>query len=195
MAATIEIIKRKIELLGKSNKFTKAARTYYGYNFYNCEPFSIRKTSNSLEQIFDKLLSTLKSIHNRKYLQSFFPYYVFYDNILDLEGNIVLLIRRETVNVYASKFVFHVTKDFYSKYKDQVDYVHTRYGGDHSNPDYRVRLEVEDVEDIYYIFHKQYTFSNFIEKKSFKEELINKISINLLQKQKEYLGPAVEFPF
>ena len=192
MAATIEIIKRKIELLVKSTKFTKAARAYYSDRFYNWEPFSIRKTSNSLEQIFDKLLNTLKSVHNRKYLQSFFPYYVFYDSILDLEGNIVLLIRRETINAYTSKFVFHVTKDFYSKYKDQVDAIHNTNGGYHSNPDYRVRLEVEDVEDIYYVFHKQYTFNNFIEKKSFKEELINKISINLLQKQKEYLEPAVE---
>lgn len=189
MAATVDDIKNKINLLSKSTKIIKAPRGYVS-KIYNWEPFSVRKTVTTLEKIFYKLLNHHGTVHNKKYLQSFFPYYVFYDSILDLDGKIVLLIRRETVSAYLTRYVFHVTREFYSKYKDQVDYVHQMYGG--SNPttsDYYVRLEVEDIDDIYFLFHKQYTFNGFTEIKTFKQKLIAEFNKELLLRKSRYLYP------
>lgn len=194
MATTVDEIEHKINLLAKSPKIIKASRANVA-RIYNWEPFSVRKTATTLDQIFYKLLNSHKSTHNRKYLQSLFPYYVFYDSILDLDGKIVLLIRREAVNNYTTKYVFHVTKEFYSKYKDQVDYIHQMYGGNLAhNSEYNVRLEVEDIDDIYFIFHKQYTFDSISQVKDFKKILIGIISENLIESQKEYLKPVVELP-
>ena len=193
MAVTIVEIKNKINLLSKSTKITKASRHNLS-RIYNWEPFSLRKTVTTLDQIFWKLLNSHKAPHNRKYLQSLFPYYVFYDSILDLDGKIVLLIRRDTVNNYTTRYVFHVTREFYSKYKDEVDYVHQMYGGNLAhNSEYYVRLEVEDIDDIYFLFHKQYIFDSISQVRDFKKILIGIISENLIESQKEYLKPVVVF--
>jgi len=158
---------------------------------YNFEPFSLRKTATTLDQIFDKLGCQRKGYHNKKYLQSFFPYYVFYDVILDLDGRIVLLISKERINGnnYSTRYVLHVKKEFYLQYKDAVDnlYLH-RWGGNNTNIDYRSRLDVhEGIDDIYFLFHKQYSFDSITERRNFKQILMDKISEKMYYKKDVHL--------
>ena len=192
MAATIEEIQNKLNLYHQSQKMAKINNngSWYMGRIYNFEPFSLRKTATTLDQIFDKLGNNRKGQHNKKYLQSFFPFYVFYDVILDLDGRIVLYISRERVNNqgYYTRNVLHVKKEFYDAYKDIVDQLHVRWGGLNNNMDYRARLEVhEGVEDIYFLFHKQYSFDNIHQRRGFKQELMDKISSRISYKQNVHL--------
>jgi hypothetical protein len=193
MAATIEEIQNKLNLYHQSQKMAKINNngSWYMGRIYNFEPFSLRKTATTLEGIFDKLGNNRKGQHNKKYLQSFFPYYVFYDVILDLDGRIVLFISKERANNinYYTRNVLHVKKEFYDAYKDVVDnlYMH-RWGGSNTNMDYRARMEVhEGVEDIYFLFHKQYSFDNIHQRRGFKQELMDKISVRMHHKKDVHL--------
>jgi len=193
MAATIEEIRNKLNLYYQSQKMIKinSNGSWYMNRVYNFEPFSLRKTTTTLDQIFEKLGNQRKSAHNKKYLQSFFPYYAFYDVILDLDGKIVLFISRERPNNtnYYTRNVLHVKKEFYLQYKDAVDnlYLH-RWGGSNTNMDYRARMEVhERIEDIYFLFHKQYSFDSITQRRGFKQVLMNKISDRMFHKREVHL--------
>lgn len=191
MAATIEEIRNKLNLYYQSQKMIKinSNGSWYMNRVYNFEPFSLRKTVTTLDQIFHKLGSNRKSDHNKKYLQSFFPYYVFYDVILDLDGRIVLFITRERVNGnYSTRNVIHVKKEFYDAYKDEVDRLYIIWGGANNNIDYRARMEVhEGIDDIYFLFHKQYSFDNIHQRRGFKQELMDKISARMHYKKDVHL--------
>lgn len=191
MAATIEEIRNKLNLYYQSQKMIKinSNGSWYMGRIYNFEPFSLRKTATTLDQIFEKLGNNRKGAHNKKYLQSFFPYYVFYDVILDLDGKIVLFITRERPNNtnYYTRNVIHVKKEFYLQYKDTVDNLYMRWGGA-NNIDYRARMEVhEQIDDIYFLFHKQYSFDNIHQRRNFKQVLMNKISDRMFHKREVHL--------
>lgn len=192
MAATIEEIRNKLNLYYQSQKMPRINNNgnWYMGRIYNFEPFSLRKTATTLDQIFEKLGNNRKGQHNKKYLQSFFPYYVFYDTILDLDGKIVLFISRERVNNqgYYTRNVIHVKKEFYMQYKDAVDVLYMKWGGANTNMDYRARCEVhEGVDDIYFLFHKQYSFDNIHQRRNFKQVLMNKISDRMFHKREVHL--------
>lgn len=181
MAATIEEIKNKLNLYYQSPKMPRMNNNgnWYMNRIFNFEPFSLRKTANTLDQIFDKLGNQRKGYHNKKYLQSFFPFYVFYDVILDLDGKIVLFISRERPNNtnYYTRNVIHVKKEFYLQYKDVVDNLYMKWGGNNQNLDYKARLEVhEGVDDIYFLFHKLYSFDSITQRRGFKDVLMGAIS-------------------
>ena len=192
MAATIEEIRNKLSLYYQSAKMPRINNNgnWYMNRVYNFEPFSLRKTSTTLDGILYKLGSQRKSDHNKKYLQSFFPYYVFYDVILDLDGKIVLFISKERINGnnYSTRYVLHVKKEFYLQYKDAVDNLYMKWGGNNQNLDYRARCEVhEGVDDIYFLFHKQYSFDNIHQRRGFKQELMDKIAVRMHYKKDVHL--------
>ena len=192
MAATVEEIRNKLNLYHQSQKIPRINNntSWYASRIYNFEPFSLRKTAIGLDGIFEKLGSNKKGQHNKKYLQSFFPYYVFYDVILDLDGKIVLLIGKERVNnhVYSTRNIIQVKKEFYDTYKDIVDQLHMRWGGANQNIDYRARLEVhEGIDDIYFLYHKQYSFDSITERRNFKQILMDKISEKMYYKKDVHL--------
>ena len=192
MAATIEEIRNKLSLYYQSQKMPRINNngSWYMGRIYNFEPFSLRKTATTLDQIFHKLGSQRKGEHNKKYLQSFFPYYAFYDVILDLDGRIVLFISRERANNvnYYARNVIHVKKEFYLQYKDAVDVLYMKWGGANTNMDYRARCEVhEGVDDIYFLFHKLYSFDNITQRRGFKQELMDKISVRMHYKKDVHL--------
>ena len=192
----VEAVRNKIELIFKSKKLSRPARSIGYQKLYNWEPFSVRKTASTLEDIFGKLLNSYKTEHNKKYLQSLFPYYVFYDSIIDLNGKVVLLITKEFLNTYNTIYVFSVTKDFYSKYKQQVDNFYYNHGGgadNHNNP-YEPKLEISNVDDVYFVFHKQYTFDSISQLKEFKVTLRNEITARLLEKKNTY-SPEDNIPW
>jgi hypothetical protein len=194
MAATVEEIKNKINLYYTSQRMTKYSN-YGKTRLFNYEPFSVRKTATTLEQIFGKISSNFKSVHNRKYLQSFFPYYVFYDVILDINGKIVLYIHKKNLgNAYTHKKVFYVQKDFYNKYKECIDSVHCNHGGAVTNLDYRVELVIEDVEDLYFLFHKQYNFDSITQRKEFKDKLIDNIVVSFFKNKEAFEEGQLLFP-
>lgn len=192
MAATVEEIRNKLNLYYQSPKMPRMNNNgnWFMGRIYNFEPFSLRKTATDLYQIFEKLGNNRKGQHNKKYLQSFFPYYVFYDVILDLDGKIVLFIGKERVNNqgYYTRNILHVKKEFYDAYKDTVDNLYIRWGGNNTNMDYRARMEVhEGIEDIYFLFHKQYTFDNIHQRRGFKQELMDKIAVRMHYKKDVHL--------
>lgn len=192
MAATIEEIRNKLNLYYQSPKIPRINNNgvYFMGRIFNFEPFSLRKTATGLDQIFDKIGSQRKGYHNKKYLQSFFPYYVFYDVILDLDGKIVLFLSKERINgnSYSTRYVLHVKKEFYLQYKDSVDNLHMRWGGNNTNIDYRSRLEIhEGVDDIYFLYHKQYSFDSITERRNFKQILMDKISEKMYYKKDVHL--------
>ena len=192
----VEAVRNKIELLFKSKKLNRLTRSFGYQRLYNWEPFSVRKTATTLEFIFSKLLNACKTDHNKKYLQSLFPYYVFYDSIIDLNGKVVLLITKETIGSYTTIYVFSVAEDFYNKYKEQVDTLYYNYGGgaDINVNSYRPKLEISNVDDIYFAFHKQYTFDSISQLKEFKITLRNEIATRLLEKKNTY-SPEDSMPW
>lgn len=190
MAATIEEIKDK---LGRyCSNISKVPHVYgSGQNLHYCnfDPFSQKKTKNTLDDIFAKLMKQYKSTHNRKYLQSFFPYYVFLDCIIDLDGKIVLKIHKERANNanYTNRYVLEVTRDFHNKYSEQIVNFLPLIGELNSNPDYRPRVSVHDVDDIFFMYNKEYSFKNIAERKEFKELLLNKINDKFIYKKEVHL--------
>ncbi len=195
MAATVEQIQTKINLYYNSQRMTKYSN-YGKTRFFNYEPFSIRKTSATLEQIFGKISNNFKSVHNRKYLQSFFPYYVFYDVILDINGKIVLYIHKKNLgNSYTHKRVFYVQKDFYNKYKEHIDNVHFNHGGAVINLDYRAELVIENIEDLYFLFHKEYNFDSITQRKEFKDKLIDNIVVSFFKNKEAFEEGPFNIPF
>jgi len=195
MAATVEEIKDKLRRYSDNN--SKVPHVYgSGQNLHYCnfDPFSQKKTKNSLEDIFAKLMKQYKSTHNRKYLQSFFPYYVFLDSIFDVDGKIVLKIHKErTGNNYASRYVLEITRDFYNKYSQQIINYLPVIGELNSNPDFRPRVVIHDgIDDIFFLYNKEYSFKNIAQRKEFKELLLNKINSKFIYKKEVHLQG---FPF
>jgi len=145
---------------------------------FNYEPFSIKKTQATLFDCFSKLLCNTKSTHNKKYLKSFFPYYVFYENIYDLDGNVVFILckaKGPTMDYY-TKLVIHVTRAFYEMYSEYIDRFFSSIGGN------RTGLVIhEDVTNIYYVFHKVYEFESIKDIKGFKEELLEAFTKELFK--------------
>ena len=73
MAATIAEIREKLNRYSDSNsKVPHVFSPYQNSHYCNFDPFSQKKTKNSLDDIFIKLMRQYKSTHNRKYLQSFY---------------------------------------------------------------------------------------------------------------------------
>jgi len=191
MAATIAEIKDK---LGRyCNNTSKVPHVYSsGQNLHYCnfKPFSQKKTKNSLEDIFAKLMRQYKSTHNRKYLQSFFPYYVFLDSIFDLDGKIVLKIHKEKPpgGSYSTRYVLEVTRDFFDKYTIQIRTFLPIIGDSNANPDYKPRIVIhDDIDDIFFLYNKEYTFKNIAQRKEFKEILLNKINGKFIYKKEVHL--------
>jgi hypothetical protein len=189
MAATVGDIRLKLDLYYNSSKMTKITGSYIK-RIFNYEPFSARKTSTTMEQIFLKIFHNMKGTHNRRYLKDFFPYYVFYDTILDLDGHIVFYANKSRNTVGNYVFTFHITKDFYDKNTAIIDQFFTdRWGGGLGNIEsYRAtKIIHEGIEDIYFLFHKQYSFENLSQRKGFKEELLKEINNKFLYKKDIYL--------
>lgn len=189
MAATVDEIKAKLDLYYNSSKMTKVNGSYIR-RIFNYEPFSARKTSTTMEQIFLKIFHNMKGTHNRRYLKDFFPYYVFYDTIFDLDGHIVFYANKSRNTVGNYVFTFHIIKDFYDKYTAIIDQFFTnKWGGSvNNNESYRsTKIIHEGIEDIYFLFHKQYSFENISQRKEFKEELLKEINNKFLYKKDIYL--------
>jgi hypothetical protein len=189
MAATVGDIRLKLDLYYNSSKMTKITGSYIK-RIFNYEPFSVRKTSTTMEQIFLKIFHNMKGTHNRRYLQDFFPYYVFYDIILDLDGNIVFYATRSRNANGNHVYTFHITKDFYDKNTAIIDqFFVAKWGGGPTNDEnYRAtKIIHEGIKDIYFLFHKQYLFENLSQRKGFKEELLKEINNKFLYKKDIYL--------
>lgn len=176
MAATVEEIKNKITLYYNTNKMPKPSNSHK-QRIFNWEPFSLRKTATTMDQIFYKIYHNMKGVHNKKYLQSFFPYYVFYDVILDLDGKIVFYIGKEKNAMNTGYInVYHIKKEFYTQYSTYIDAKYVAAGGN-TVSDYKPIMSIhEDVDDIYFLFHKQYNFDSITQRREFKKELLDKIS-------------------
>jgi hypothetical protein len=191
MAATIAEIREKLNRYSDSNsKVPHVFSPYQNSHYCNFEPFSQKKTKNSLEDIFIKLMRQYKSTHNRKYLQSFFPYYVFLDSIFDIDGKIVLKIHKERPpnTNYNTRYVLEVTRDFYDKYSNQLINFLPAIGGANMNVDYRPRVVIHDgIDDIFFLYNKEYTFKNIAQRKEFKEILLNKINGKFIYKKEVHL--------
>jgi hypothetical protein len=191
MAATIAEIREKLNRYSDSNsKVPHVFSPYQNSHYCNFEPFSQKKTKNSLEDIFIKLMRQYKSTHNRKYLQSFFPYYVFLDSIFDIDGKIVLKIHKEKPpgGAYSNRYVLEVTRDFYDKYSTQLINFLPAIGGANINVDYRPRIVIHDgIDDIFFLYNKEYTFKNIAQRKEFKEILLNKINGKFIYKKEVHL--------
>jgi hypothetical protein len=189
MAATVGDIRLKLDLYYNSSKMTKINGSYIR-RVFNYEPFSVRKTSTTMEQIFSKIFHNMKGTHNRRYLKDFFPYYVFYDTIFDLDGHIVFYANKSRNTQGNYVFTFHITKDFYVKYATIIDqFFINRWGGGLGNTEnYRsTKVIHEGIDDIYFLFHKQYSFDNLSQRKGFKEELLKEINNKFLYKKDIYL--------
>ena len=167
-------------------------------NLFNYEPFSIKKTRTTLFDCFAKLLGSSKSTHNRKYLKSFFPYYVFYDSIYDLDGNVVLLLCKKKGDIgYYTKTVIHVTKAFYEIYSEYIERFYVSIGGrlEGRDPNYTPELVIhEESTNLYDIFHKVYEFDSIKDVKGFKEELLAGFVENLVKERTKFIN-HVELPF
>jgi len=191
MAATIGEIRDKLRRYSDNiSKVPHVYSTYQNTHYCNFDPFSQKKTKNSLEDIFAKLMRQYKSTHNRKYLQSFFPYYVFLDSIFDLDGKIVLKMHKEklTGGVYSTRYVLEVTRDFYDKYSNHLINFLPVIGGAIMNVDYRPRVVIHDgIDDIFFLYNKEYTFKNIAQRKEFKEILLNKINGKFIYKKEVHL--------
>jgi len=190
MAATIEEIREKLgRYSDNGSKIPHVYSTYQNSHYCNLEPFSQRKTKYTLDDIFDKLMKQYKSIHNRKYLQSFFPYYVFLDSIFDTDGKIILKIHKErTGNNYSARYVIEVTRSFFESYRPQIDNVYNRIGGTNINVDYRPRVIIHDgIDDIFFLYNKDYSFKNIAQRKEFKELLLMHINSRFLHKKEIHL--------
>lgn len=188
MAATVEEIKNKMALYYNTDKMPKSSNTYK-QKIFNWEPFSLRKTATTIEQIFAKLFNNMKGAHNKKYLQSFFPYYVFYDVILDLDGKIVLYASRvkSLINNNYTIRIYNITREFYIKYSAEIDNLYVLAGGN-TVSDYKPLIRIhDDVDDIYFLFHKQYSFDNITQRREFKIELLDKISKKFFARKAVYL--------
>ncbi len=179
----------KEELINLVNVYYACDKIYrvgnsWNIRLFNWEPFSLRKTQNTIEDCFYKLHNSSKRTHNKKYLQSLFPYYVFYDTIYDLDGKMVLLLCKEKGpnTGYYSKYSLNVTKDFYNKYQMHVDSFYRKMGGgvERVNPDYTPELIIHECEDVYFVFNKQYIFDSISDRKTFKEELLSEYTKKLL---------------
>jgi hypothetical protein len=189
MAATVDEIKAKLDLYYNSNKMSKINGSYIR-RIFNYEPFSARKTSTTMEQIFSKIFHNMKGTHNKRYLKDSFPYYVFYDTILDLDGNIVFYAIRSRNANGIFVITFHITKDFYDKNTAIIDqFFVAKWGGGPTNDEnYRAtKIIHEGIEDIYFLFHKLYSFENLSQRKEFKEELLKEINNKFLYKKDIYL--------
>jgi len=185
MAVTTEELRALVRQYYTSTKIPHVNK--WKTKLFNFEPFSIKKTQTTLFDCFAKLLGNTKSTHNRKYLKSFFPYYVFYENIYDLEGNVVLLLCKKkgtTMPYYYTKQVIHVTRAFYNAYSEYVERFYISIGGrsENRNEDYIPELIIhEEVTDIYALFHKVYEFESIKDIKGFKEELLGAFTKELLK--------------
>jgi hypothetical protein len=189
MAATIAEIREKLNRYSDSNsKVPHVYSPYQNSHYCNFDPFSQKKTKNSLDDIFDKVMKQYKSTHNRKYLQSLFPYYVFLDSIFDLDGKIVLKIHKERTGTnYSTRYVIEVTRSFFESYRPQIDNVYDRIGGTNINVDYRPRVIIHDTDDIFFIYNKDYSFKNIAQRKEFKEILLKHINSRFLHKKEIHL--------
>ena len=194
MAATIAEIREKLNRYSSSNsKIPHVYSPHQNSHYCNLEPFSQKKTKNTLDDIFFKVMRQYKSTHNRKYLQSFFPYYVFLDSIFDIDGKIVFKIHKERIgNNYTTRYVIEVTRSFFESYRPQIDNVYDRIGGTNVNYDYRPRVIIHDVNDIFFIYNKDYSFKNIAQRKEFKELLLKHINSRFLHKKEIHLQ---ELPF
>jgi hypothetical protein len=194
MAVTTEELRALVTHYYTSTKIPHINK--WKVKLFNFEPFSIKKTQTTLFDCFAKLLCNTKSTHNRKYLKSFFPYYVFYENIYDLDGNVVLLLcRKKGGTGYYTKTVIHVTREFYNTYSEHVDRFYVSIGGrsEGRDPNYTPELVIhEEVTDIYALFHKVYEFESIKDIKGFKEELLGAFTKELFNiKNKEELPFSV----
>jgi len=195
MAVTTEELRALVRHYYTSTKIPHINK--WKTKLFNYEPFSIKKTQTTLFDCFAKLLGNSKSTHNRKYLKSFFPYYVFYENIYDLDGNVVLLLcRKKGGTGYYTKTVIHVTREFYNTYSEHVDRFYVGIGGrsEGRDPNYTPELIIhEEVTDIYALFHKVYEFESIKDIKGFKEELLEAFTKELfnIKKNKEELPFSV----
>ena len=183
MAVTIEKLQQIVDAYYECDTIFRISNKYKK-RIFNWEPFSLRKTQNTIDDCFAKLYSSYKTAHNKKYLQSLFPYYVFFDTIYDLDGKMVFLLCKTmgSTTGYASKQSIHVTKDFYDKYQTYIDSFYRKIGGryDNINLDYTPELIVHECTDVYFIFNKQYLFDSISDRKAFKEELLSKYTKKLL---------------
>ena len=191
MAATIVEIREKLRRYSDNGSKVPHVYSLYQNNHYgNFDPFSQKKTKNSLEDIFAKLMRQYKSTHNRKYLQSFFPYYVFLDSIFDIDGKIVLKIHKEKPpgGLYSTRYVLELTRDFFDQYTIQIGTFLPIIGDSNINPDYRPRIVIHDgIDDIFFLYNKEYTFKNIAQRKEFKEILLNKINGKFIYKKEVHL--------
>ncbi len=183
MAVTTDELKALVIQYYNSTKIAHINK--WKTKLFNYEPFSIKKTQATIFDCFAKLLCNTKSTHNKKYLKSFFPYYVFYETIYDLDGNIVFLLCKKKGDMgYYTKYVVHVTRAFYNVYFEYVERFYTGIGGNAENrdPNYTPELVIyEEATNLYDIFHKVYTFESIGDRKIFKEELLEAFTKELFK--------------
>jgi hypothetical protein len=111
------------------------------------------------------------------------------DSIFDLDNNIVLIIHKELANNngYSKRYVLEVTKDFYDKYTPQIQNYLDLIGNTNMNVDFRPRVVIHNTDDIFFVYNKEYTFSNFSQRRQFKEILLDKINNKIIYKKEIHL--------
>ena len=139
-----------------------AIRLYNGNPTYNAnfEPFSKKTTTTTIDDIFYKTGSTYKKDHNKKYLQSLFPYIAMRNLIVDLEGNIVFC--SHFTDTPASRYTNTVSmnKEFFEKYEE---YINRKFAG--------YLYDIYEGKDLFDKFYQKYIFNGLSDLSSFKEYL------------------------
>ena len=148
------------------SKMTPMHGSHWNMRNYCFEPFSKRTTTTTIDELVFKLRAVYKKDLHKKYLSTFFPYYVFPSMVVDLEGNIVLFLHKERIaGTYHWQYNLYVTKDF-ARTQVQFTTTTTRLFNN------VITVEV-DIKDIFFHFHKQYEFKNISEIVDFKKSFAN----------------------
>jgi hypothetical protein len=174
MAMTPHELQYKLDRMRDSENMKGYLNTRARLNF---EPFSVRKTNTTIQDCFAKLLNSYQSVHNKKYKVDMFPYYVFFNSILDLEGNVVFYIQSYYDSVIGRNIKhIHITSSFYNKYTEELNKVLEQFrviGFCEGMMVFNKHTIYPDAKDLYYVFNKKYTFDSIVELRTFKKELVS----------------------
>lgn len=159
----------------------------WNVSFFCYEPFSKKTTQTTLDDIVIKLRAHYKKDTHKRYLQKYFPYYVFPSIVMDLEGNIVLFIhtqkRQNTYNsniLYIQQAFANSQPEFIKKVQNYINIYSTIH-----------EVKYVDIKDLYYHFYKEYIFKDISEVDDFKK----KFSIFAREHLEKYIKQIDVEPF
>jgi ribosomal protein L31 len=113
-----------------------------------------------------KLRAHYKRDTHKRYLQKYFPYYVFPSIVMDLEGNIVLFINTQKQQNTYSNNILYIQQDFANSQPEFIEKVQ-KYINIYSTIH---EVKYVDIKDLYYHFYKEYIFKDISEVDDFKKK-------------------------